>query len=242
MSADVVASWKAYVTAWDRGGYGDECALLLQRGLGETVNAHFLESAEREFATAHLPRLKALLENHGAANISRTLSMAAEKVGAAGDETNEWSWVDEAVPRGVAELAAAVDERRRQAAQLAAAMHPSDPSAASAARMKLDGALSTVVGAATTTMGPREMTGVCAAYYARRLKEFSQRLRRVRGLRDGEESEEDENDRKVADDDELATIRPLSSWHPSCADIMGGDWASTLASVAGGLRAVGGGE
>ena len=107
MSTDVVASWKAYVTAWDRGGYGDECALLLQRGLGETVNAHFLESAEREFATAHLPRLKALLENHGAANISRTLSMAAEKVGAAGDETNEWSWVDEAVPRGVAELAAA---------------------------------------------------------------------------------------------------------------------------------------
>ena len=98
MSADVVASWKAYVTAADRGGYGDECALLLQRGLGETVNAHFLESAEREFATAHLPRLKALLENHGAANISRTLSMAAEKVGAAGDETNEWSWVDEAVP------------------------------------------------------------------------------------------------------------------------------------------------
>ena len=242
MSADVVASWKAYVTAWDRGGYGDECALLLQRGLGETVNAHFLESAEREFATAHLPRLKALLENHGAANISRTLSMAAEKVGAAGDETNEWSWVDEAVPRGVAELAAAVDERRRQAAQLAAAMHPSDPAAASAARMKLDGALSTVVGAATTTMGPREMTGVCAAYYARRLKEFSQRLRRVRGLRDGEESEEDENDRKVADDDELAALRPLSSWHPSCADIMGGDWASTLASVAGGLRAVGGGE
>ena len=105
MSADVVASWKAYVTAADRGGYGDECALLLQRGLGETVNAHFLESAEREFATAHLPRLKALLENHGAANISRTLSMAAEKVGAAGDETNEWSWVDEAVLRGVAEVA-----------------------------------------------------------------------------------------------------------------------------------------
>ena len=109
MAADAVASWKAYVAAADadRGGYGDECALLVRRGLGDVVVAHFLESAEREFAAVHLPRLKALLENHGAANISRTLSTAAEKVGNAGDDENEWSWVDEAVPRGVAELAAA---------------------------------------------------------------------------------------------------------------------------------------
>ena len=126
MAADAVASWKAYVAAADadRGGYGDECALLVRRGLGDVVVAHFLESAEREFAAVHLPRLKALLENHGAANISRTLSTAAEKVGNAGDDENEWSWVDEAVPRGVAELAAAVDERKRRAARLAAAMHP----------------------------------------------------------------------------------------------------------------------
>ena len=114
MAADAVASWKAYVAAAaaaDRGGYGDECALLVRRGLGDVVVAHFLESAEREFAAVHLPRLKALLENHGAASISRTLSTAAEKVGnKEGDDENEWSWVDEAVPRGVAELAAAVDD------------------------------------------------------------------------------------------------------------------------------------
>ena len=207
MAADAVASWKAYVAAADadRGGYGDECALLVRRGLGDVVVAHFLESAEREFAAVHLPRLKALLENHGAANISRTLSTAAEKVGNAGDDENEWSWVDEAVPRGVAELAAAVDERRARAARLAAAMHPSNKNDADAATQTLDRRLCAAVGAATATVGPREMTGVCAAYYARALKEFSRRARRARGLGDDDDSEEDDDDRVVVDVDDDAT-------------------------------------
>ena len=249
MAADAVASWKAYVAAAaaaDRGGYGDECALLVRRGLGDVVVAHFLESAEREFAAVHLPRLKALLENHGAASISRTLSTAAEKVGnKEGDDENEWSWVDEAVPRGVAELAAAVDERRTRAARLAAAMHPSDPDSRANAARALDRSLCAAVGAATTTLGPREMTGVCAAYYARALKEFSRRARRARGLGDDDDSEEDEDDRVVTNDDALEPIgrrRPMPAWHPSCEDVMGTRWSQTLASVASGLRAVGGGE
>ena len=246
MAADAVASWKAYVAAADadRGGYGDECALLVRRGLGDVVVAHFLESAEREFAAVHLPRLKALLENHGAANISRTLSTAAEKVGNAGDDENEWSWVDEAVPRGVAELAAAVDERRRRAARLAAAMHPSNKNDADDATQTLDRRLCAAVGAATATVGPREMTGVCAAYYARALKEFSRRARRARGLGDDDDSEEDDDDRIVIDDDAMEPTRrrPMPAWHPSCEDVMGVAWSRALASVAGGLRAVGGGE
>ena len=107
-----------------------------------------------------------------------TQEVGAEKVGAAGDETNEWSWVDEAVPRGVAELAAAVDERRRQAAQLAAAMHPSDPAAASAARMKLDGALSLALGACEVT--PLEMAAAYNTVASRGIYSRPHLVQRVR--------------------------------------------------------------
>ena len=115
-----------------------------------------------------------------------------------------------------------------------------------AARDALDRRVVAAVAAVAAARGPVALASVVAAFYARRLVDFAEAVRRrERGARsmdvDGE-TESDEEDMDVDGDGDIDVDidvdvdgRPLVP-ADSCVEVMGASWAARVAGVARGLR------